>query len=186
MPAASVAVLVFAVSTLQEFAPQEAWTQADLATVRLDPERFVDLPGPLRRELKRRGCTIPQTCIGCAPHNVISGRFRSAKTVDWAVLCSRSRTSSIVVFWGGSPHAAEELSSAPDANFLQEIGAGSIGYSRAIGVASPAYIRSKHEAFGGPEPPRLDHDGINDAFIEKASVVRYWHEGKWLRLTGMD
>jgi hypothetical protein len=180
------AVLVFVVSVAQQVPSKEAWTQADLATVRLDPERFVDMPGRLRRELKRRGCTIPQTFVGGAPHNVIWGRFRNTKDVDWAVLCSRGRTSSIIVFWGGSPDAAEELSSAPDAGYLQGTGGGSIGYSRAIGVASPAYIRRMHHSFGGPVPPRLDHDGIDNAFVEKASTVMYWHEGRWLRLTGMD
>jgi hypothetical protein len=90
------------------------------------------------------------------------------------------------VFWDGSPSAAEELASTPDANYLQATGVGSIGFSRAIDVATPANIRRMHEAFGGPMPPRLDHDGIADAFIEKASIVLYWHEGRWLRLTGMD
>jgi hypothetical protein len=90
------------------------------------------------------------------------------------------------VFWDGSPSAAEELASTPDANYLQATGVGSIGFSRAIDVATPAFIRRMHEAFGGPSLPRLDHDGINDAFIEKASIVLYWHEGRWLRLTGMD
>lgn len=119
MPGASIAVLVFAVSVPHRDASLEAWKEADVATIRLDPERFVHLPRRLRRELKRRGCTIPQTFLGGAPHNVISGRFRNAEDVDLAVLCSRNLRSSIVVFWGGSPHAAEELSSAPDLRYLQ-------------------------------------------------------------------
>jgi hypothetical protein len=180
------AVLMLAVSVPCQGTANEPWTQADLSTIRLDPERFTDLPRRLRRELTRRGCTIPQTFTAGAPHNVISGRFRNADQVDWAVLCSRRRTSSILVFWAGSPHAAEELSLRSDASYLQWTGPAGIGYSRAIGVASPAFIRRMHAAFGGPEPPRLDHDGIDDAFIEKASIVLYWHRGKWLRLTGMD
>ena len=39
---------------------------------------------------------------------------------------------------------------------------------------------------GGPKPPPIDHQGINDAFLEKASSVHYFHEGKWLRLTDAD
>ena len=38
----------------------------------------------------------------------------------------------------------------------------------------------------GPEPPPIDHQGINYAFIEKASVVLYWYEGQWLCLQGAD
>src|SRR5262249_49110621 len=33
---------------------------------------------------------------------------------------------------------------------------GAVGYSRALGVASPAYIREHYAAYGGPKPPPLD------------------------------
>ncbi len=29
----------------------------------------------------------------------------------------------------------------------------------------------------------IDHDGINDAFVEKASTIKYWYDGKWLDVT---
>ena len=29
-----------------------------------------------------------------------------------------------------------------------------------------------------------DHQGIDDAFLEKASVTYYWYEGKWLDPSG--
>jgi len=32
----------------------------------------------------------------------------------------------------------------------------------------------------------LDHDGINDTFVEHASVVWYWYGRRWLQLTGAD
>jgi hypothetical protein len=41
-------------------------------------------------------------------------------------------------------------------------------------------------AYGGPKPPPIDHEGIDDAFIEKAPVTWYFHNGAWLRLTGAD
>ncbi|PYR66590.1 MAG: hypothetical protein DMG20_12690 [Acidobacteria bacterium] len=40
--------------------------------------------------------------------------------------------------------------------------------------------------YGGPKPPPIDHLGINDVFIEKASVVWYFYQGKWLQLQGAD
>ena len=79
-----------------------------------------------------------------------------------------------------------ELASAPDLNYLQDIGGGVLGFSRALGVASPRYIQERYEVYGGLEPPPLDHDGVNDAFVEKGSVVWYWYEGQWLQLTGAD
>jgi hypothetical protein len=48
------------------------------------------------------------------------------------------------------------------------------------------FISQHHKRYGGPEPPPLDHEGINDAFVEKASGVWYWYRGKWLRLSGAD
>ena len=31
-----------------------------------------------------------------------------------------------------------------------------------------------------------DHDGIDDAFLEKASVTWYWDNGRWMQLQGAD
>jgi len=162
------------------------WAGADEATVRLSPREFPDIPSAIAAELDRRGCLIPQTYGDRRPHNLISGRFMSSASTDWAVLCSRNRTSSLLVFQAGSPDTVIALAESPDANWLQGIGAGAIGFSRAIGVASPSYILEHYRRYGGPTPPPLDHDGINDAFIEKASVVLYWYEGRWLELQGAD
>jgi hypothetical protein len=32
----------------------------------------------------------------------------------------------------------------------------------------------------------MDHLGIDDAFVGKASVVEYFFQGKWLQLSGAD
>jgi hypothetical protein len=179
-----VANVAFAQSA-DELSPA-AWAQADEVTVRLSPGAFPDVPSAVAAELVRRGCLIPQTYGDRRPHNLISGRFMSSASTDWAVLCSRNRTSSLLVFQAGSPDTVIELAETPDANWLQGIGAGAIGFSRAIGVASPAYILEHYQRYGGPTPPPLEHDGINDAFIEKASVVWYWYGGRWLELQGAD
>jgi hypothetical protein len=166
--------------------PPEAWARADAATRRLAPSEFSDLPQPVRAELDRRGCSIPQAYTGGPPHNVVRGAFRSAGQHDVAVLCSRARTSAILIFWGGDPRSASEIAAQPDANFLQEVAPGRIGFSRAIAAASPESIRQRSRRYADPLPPSVAHDGIHDAFIEKASVVWYWHEGKWLQLAGAN
>jgi hypothetical protein len=86
----------------------------------------------------------------------------------------------------GFAKAVSQLAARPDADFLQVVAPGEIGFSRAIAVASPDFIREHHERYGGTTPPPLIHAGINDAFVEKASVVWYRHQGKWLQLTGAD
>jgi len=36
------------------------------------------------------------------------------------------------------------------------------------------------------KPPPIDHQGISDAMVGKASEVLYFYRGKWLRLSGDD
>ena len=91
------------------------------------------------------------------------------------------------MFPGGAASAAVEIATGPDSTYLQTIdGNGTVGYSRAIDVADAKYIREHYVAYGGPKPPPFDHEGINDIFIEKASVVWYWYRGRWLKLQGAD
>jgi hypothetical protein len=169
-------------------APQIDWNAAERNIVRLKPAAFRSLPAAVRAHLEERACTIPQSPeIDEQPNNVIKGRFTSAKQQDIAVLCSVKGTSSILVFRGGSVSDVAEIASTEDRSFLQTTGPNTIGFSRAVFVASPSAIRGFHKEFGGPTPPSpLDHDGINDAFVGKASTIHYWSGGRWLELTGMD
>lgn len=161
------------------------WDKADRETLRLAPSAFPGLPEPVARELSDRGCSVPQTWYPETPHNIISGAFRKPGQIDWAVLCSVERRSVILVFWNGSAERVEELprSAGADRHWLQGIGGERIGFSRRIRAVGKSYI---HDHYGGPGPPPIDHQGIDDAFIEKASTVHYWHEGRWLDLPGAD
>jgi hypothetical protein len=73
-----------------------------------------------------------------------------------------------------------------DANTLQSGGSTAIEYSRAIAPLGHEYILMHYRTYGGPEPPAIDHQGISDSFVGKASVVHYFYAGKWLELTGAD
>ena len=162
------------------------WEAANAGTIRLKPSAFPSLPIRVRDYLERRKCAIPQSFLGKTPHNVVRGRFTSATRTDIAVLCSVDKVSSVLVFRGGATSEVSELAPHPDEMFLQVVNPGVAGYSRALGVADARYIREHHAAYGGPQPPPLDHDGINDMFVEKASVVWYWYRGEWLQLQGAD
>jgi hypothetical protein len=185
----SVVILMFeltAFNAVSRFVLQD-WGRADAETVRLTPSAVPGTPPAVREELDRRGCRIPQSYSNKTSHNVIRGRFTSSSQRDVAVLCSKDRVSSILVFRGGSAGLVEELASGPDRDYLQVVGSGGVvGYSRRLGVADAKYIREHHERDGGPEPPRLDHDGINDIFVGKGSIVWYFFGGRWLQLTGAD
>jgi hypothetical protein len=181
----AVATLVMTTSASQWPSP-ETWAEADRATRRLDPSQFTELPRMIRTELRRRGCLIPQPFSNGHRQNVIRGSFTQPGQVDWAILCSRRLSSAILVFRNGDSRVVAELSPRADADFLQVIEPNRIGFSRALGVASPESMREHHARYGGTEPPPLTHAGIHDAFVGKASVVWYWHLGKWLELTGAN
>ena len=170
--------------------PDREWQVADVATLRLPPNAFPDLPAGIVRELERRGCSVPQLdamFVGVTrPHNVVRGSFGRGPEPDWAVLCSRDRVSAILVFWDGRAEYPAEIEQRPDAGSLQHMGEQGIVYSRYLGVASRNDIHAFHDAYGGPEPPPIENQGINDGYAEKGSSVLYWHDGTWLQLTGAD
>jgi hypothetical protein len=177
-------------STLVAFQNQreaDKWKLADAATVRLAPQSFHKLPHDIIRNLHNRGCTIPQEFGNNEPHNVVRGEFITRGQTDWAVLCSQNRRSSILVFWCGSVRKVSAIAASPDIGFLQTInGGGSIGFSRAISAVGRDYIFKHYHDYGGPKPPSINHQGINDAYVEKGSVVHYYYRGKWLELQGAD
>ncbi len=162
------------------------FAEAEKRIVRLAPNAFPALPSPIARELRARGCAIPQASDLKQPHNVISGEFAKPGQKDWAVLCSVQGTSSILVFWNASPQAPASIAPAADRGFLQTTGPATIGFSRAITAVDRQFILRHYQAYGGPKPPPIDHQGIDDAFVGKASVTWYFHAGQWRRLTGAD
>ena len=165
----------------------EAWDIAAHQVHRLPPDSFPQLPPQVRRALKVRDCSVPQSFTSDRPHNVVAGSFARVGQQDWAVLCSRQDSSSVLIFWGGAgAEAPTEFPRTADAGYLQRLGAGRIGYSRLIDAASPARIREYAAWLDSPLPKTLDHDGVEDAFAEKASVVSYLEDGRWLALAGAD
>ncbi len=166
--------------------PASSWENADRQVVRLSPKAFPELPGNLRADLERRGCTIPQVPMIDGRHNVIKGEFSKAGQTDWAVLCSIDRVSSILIFWNGSVLKPADIEKSADLDHLQGWGGDKIVYSRAITPVGTKYILEHYNAYGGEKPPSLDHQGIDDAFVGKASVVLYLYREKWLRLSGTD
>lgn len=162
----------------------DRWDRADLEIVRLPPNAFASLSPNVVADLNQAGCTIPQPWQTVELTNVVHGRFTDRGRTDVAVLCSVDGVSSIRVYRGGSTIDVAMVSPVPDRHYLMDVGGGETGFTREITVADPEYIRDHHEFYGGPEPPPLDHDGVDDGFFEAASVVWYWHDGEWLQLTG--
>ena len=156
----------------------------------LRPRDFPNLPSGIRSDLESRSCRIPQSYIGPRPQNVISGKFRHPGQTDWAVLCLKDNRSSILVYWGGAVTKVEEIEPHTNPSFhFERTQSGELlaGFSRALAAVGEDYIVYFYETYReGPEPPPIDHQGINDAIVEKASSILYWHEGRWLHLAGAD
>jgi hypothetical protein len=161
-------------------------SEADFQVTRLAPSAFPELPANIRRELERRGCTIPQERADEKPQNAIKGEFTRKGQTDWAVLCSVNQISTILVFRNASERNPSELARETDISKLQAAGGGAIAYSRAISSVGREYILRHYHSYGGPKPPTIDHQGINDAFVGKASVVHYFHAGRWVKLARAD
>ncbi|MGH9769627.1 MAG: hypothetical protein ACREAB_19555, partial [Blastocatellia bacterium] len=97
--------------------------------------------------------------------------------------------SSILVFWGGSTSSVAEIEKQPDVmwgHFKNGIGS----YGRVIFRANKKTILHYHKAYNQPgidaPLPPIDHDGINDAYLEKGSTIHYYYRKKWLGLHGAD
>jgi hypothetical protein len=164
----------------------DEWSEANKQIVRLKPAAFHELPSAIAEKLKALKCTVPQTYDTSKPHNVISGSFAEKNQKDWAVLCSRDGVSVILIFWGGTARCPSEIARSLEKNWLQGIGNNKIGFSRAIGPASKKVILEYQRVYGGPTPPPTSHQGIDDYFVGKASMIHYCSNGKWVELTGAD
>jgi len=164
---------------------RQALEIADQQVLRLSPVAFPDLPKNLLADLQHRGCLVPQVPPAKQRHNVIKGEFSKRGQTDWAILCSVEGVSSILVFWNGSASSPARIGEAKDVDFLQDSGTGFV-YSREITPVDRDYTLRHYQTYGGPKPPPVDHQGINDAFVQKGSVILYFYRQQWFRLTGAD
>jgi hypothetical protein len=171
-----VLTIVFVTPFVGQIFPKQQLDYPD-RTVRLPPTAFPGFPKDLVHELQRRGCMIPQTVPQDEKSNVIKGAFLKPGQTDWAVLCSKKGSTSLLMFWNGSATNSAELGKiADDPNRIFD------WFIRPVGWK---FIMNHYRAYGGPKPPPIDHYGIESGG-EKASSVMYFYHGKWITLQGAD
>lgn len=180
----TMAAVALALLPTQRVAGQDLWVQADQETVRLAPSAFPKLPPVVLQALESRKCVIPQSNSDAAPHNVIRGSFARQGQIDWAVLCSRARASTILVVWGGEAACNEEMEVREDRSYLQRVAGGKVVFTRRIETITRDGIQRLYERYGGPVPPISNRQGIEDFTGGQGSVVRLCHDGRWMELTG--
>jgi hypothetical protein len=153
---------------------------------RLPVEAFPELPPAVAGVLRARNCRAPQPTPAGPLRNVIRGEFFAKGEAGWAVLCSVNNSTALLAFRNDRDTNPDTIITSDDQNYLQGVDGDNIGYSREITPVGRDFIMRHYRAYGGPEPPPIDHQGIDDAFLGKASVTWYFHDRKWLRLQGAD
>jgi hypothetical protein len=157
--------------------------QADAAS-RVRPQAFADLPPAVRTELDRRGCDIPQSYMRSGLHNVIAGAFFRPGQKDWAVLCIVGDQLDLLVFPTGALPAQHPTRPWRDTVLN---GRWVFGFNTLLRTAGAETIRAHAEDAVGPAPPSaLDHLGVELYCCESVSTTYYWHDGRWLTLSGAD
>ncbi|MGC2640001.1 MAG: hypothetical protein WA294_22680 [Acidobacteriaceae bacterium] len=139
---------------------------------------FPNLPAAVAAQLSRRGCMIPQTFEAQQPENVIEGAFQKAASSDWAALCSVNGSTTLYVFFAGTFDQPIAVRTQADAAWLgAEPGSSVFGSAWGIAARSAAYLRAARPLRG---EANFDHDGIEDARLERSVTIRYWQQSRWL------
>jgi hypothetical protein len=163
--------------------------QRDNAIRKLQPADVEGLPPEFVEKLNKRSCMIPQFgATGHAgdiagagdtagsPTNVIHGEFARRGQEDWAVLCSKGGSSTIVIFWGKTTACPASLARLEDAHYLKRGKDKKMRYSRSIRALGENDLGDR-AGIAGLKP--LSHQGIDDRFVGKSSAFFYCSEGKW-------
>ena len=167
--------------------PTAAELQAYSARVRrLSPAEFPEIPPSLGKTLVDRECLIPQADSGGPLGNLIRGEFFAKGQESWAVICSHEGRSQILAFRSADDPQPDLIEESDDPICLGEPWNCGMLYGTNISPVGRDYILSHYQAYGGPAPPPIEHQGIDVGIWEKGSVVRYFHNGVWLSLTGAD
>jgi hypothetical protein len=179
--------------------------QKDGGVRKLQPADIAELPPEFVEKLNARGCSIPQfgevehaaRTAGKAadntggkpandtagkpvtadrPSNVIHGEFARHGQEDWAVLCSKGSSSTIVIFWGKTTACPASLARLDDAHYLKRGKDKKVRYSRSIRALGENELGDR-AGIAGLKP--MSHQGIDDRFVGKSSALFYCSERKW-------
>jgi hypothetical protein len=145
---------------------------------------FPALPLTVAEQLEQRKCRVPQTYEARAPENVVHASLERKGSSDWAVLCSVNGTTTLYVFFQSQPGSPILLRQQRDTEWLGSEVLSAYGSAWGIARRSPLQVRQTARRLSGQNAvlTDVDHDGIEDAFIEKSSTTHYFQEGSWIAL----
>jgi hypothetical protein len=139
---------------------------------------FPSLPPVVAAQLDERKCMVPQTYEARAPENVVRATLERKGSDDWAVLCSVNGATTLYVFFQSQLANPIALRHQRDTEWLGSEVLGAYGSAWGISRRGPLQIRgARNSLFKGKNT--IDHDGIEDTFLEKSSTTHYFQEGSW-------
>jgi hypothetical protein len=168
----------------------KAGVEKDGGIRKLQPADVAGLPPEFVEKLNARGCSIPQfgdlgrasapaaagDAAADSTTNVIHGEFARAGQEDWAVLCSKGGSSTILIFWGKATGCPASLARLDDAHYLKRGKDKKMKYSRSIRALGQSDLGDRAGIAGLKS---FSHQGIDDRFVGKSSAFFYCSEGKW-------
>ena len=120
--------------------------------------------------------SVTEPATAGEPTNVIHGEFARHGQEDWAVLCSKGGSSTIVIFWGKTTACPASLARLEDAHYLKRGKDKKLRYSRSIRALGERDLGDR-AGTAGLKP--FAHEGIDDRFVGKSSAFFYCSGGKW-------
>lgn len=155
----------------------------------LNPSEVQEFPESVKTKLQKDNCLIPTIPGSQGPTGWARGSFAKRGQTDWAILCSNSSgKSEIKIIWGGKDKPCiESFTSSENRNYLQvQDTAGTITFSRMIGMLSADQVFSLLKKAKASLPSNFKHDCIVDAFVGKGSLIYFCSNGKWENVPGAD
>ncbi|HJP86216.1 MAG TPA: hypothetical protein VJ852_09515 [Gemmatimonadaceae bacterium] len=155
-------------------------------------DSFPDLPSSVRTTLVQRQCQIPVP--GRHPSNVIKGAFTAKGATEWAVLCSVNDTSQILILNATSGAVLDSLNKSANAGWIQSYVTPKWLFSRVIALV-PVHVLNVVPPDSADEdvlnysawfPKPIDHDAIDQYFIDKAGETYYFAQGRWFSTISSD
>jgi hypothetical protein len=152
------------------------------------PGSIQQLPAEVRRDLIKRQCLIPKYKGATENEDAYTmSHFWSRTSLDFAIVCHTPslKTQNVLVYsrskgaWKGEIIFRGGFDPAPNADKCEVT----------VGIATPKYIVDHAQAYAPEELktlPPLDHNGVDVGLCEKASIILYFSNGKWLALQGAD
>jgi len=143
---------------------------------------FPALPAIIAMQLDERKCMVPQTYEARTPENVVHASLERKGSDDWAVLCSVNGATTLYVFFQSEFANPMALRHQRDSEWLGSEVLGAYGSAWGISRRSASQIRGAR----GAGHMGADHDGIEDAFVEKSSTTHYFQDGSWTTVEGSN